>query len=412
MYTKKIPKNIRSLLISKLLKKYPTPFYVYDEAGMLGALKKLTTAFSWNTGFRNYFAVKATPNPHIMQSLFKAGCGMDASSLAELLLCERIGATGENILFSSNNTSAEEFQKAMELGAIINLDDLSHLPYLEKHAGLPGLISFRYNPGDLISGNTIIGTPEQAKFGATRQQLFEGYRLAKEKGVTRFGLHTMVASNELNLQHFIDVARMIFELAHEIETVLDIRFEFIDLGGGLGIPYFSNETPLDIVSLSEHIQKLYGEILGESKPKLYMECGRYITGPHGYLVSKVRHIKDTYKTFIGLDASMNNLMRPGMYGAHHHITILEKETHPVTRTYDVTGSLCENNDKFAIDRKLPEVATEDVFIIHDAGAHGHAMGFNYNGKLRSPEVFVREDGSEQLIRRAETMDDLFATLNV
>jgi diaminopimelate decarboxylase len=328
------------------------------------------------------------------------------------VLAERAGLTGEAIMFTSNNTGAEEFRKARELGAIINLDDLGHLAYLEHHAGLPDRLAFRYNPGALREGNAIIGNPVEAKFGVTREQLFAGYQLARAKGIRRFGLHTMVASNERNAAYLIATARMLFELAVELAQH-DIHLEFINLGGGIGIPYRPEEHPVDLDTVSDGVRRAYEELItarGLHPIKICMECGRFITGPHGYLITRVRHLKQTYKHYAGLDATMADLMRPGMYGAYHHVTVLGKEELPPEQTYDLTGSLCENNDKFAIDRRLPQIAVGDLIVIYDTGAHGHAMGFNYNGKLRPAELLLREDGRIQCIRRRETLDDYFATL--
>jgi diaminopimelate decarboxylase len=395
--------------IEELIQKYPTPFYLYDEEGIRSSARKLIDSFYWNQGFKEYFAVKATPTPAILKLLKEEGCGADCSSLPELLLAERVGIRGEDIMFTSNDTPAEEFKKARELSAIINLDDISHLDYLEKNVGLPELISFRYNPGGL-SGNVIIGAPREAKFGITKEQLFEGYLITKQKGVKRFGLHTMVVSNELDPQHFINTAEMIFDLATEIKNKLGIDFEFINLGGGLGIPYKPEEKELDISMVSDGIRRLYQE-KNMNPMRIFMESGRYITGPHGYLISKVRHIKNTYKNYVGLDASMADLMRPGMCGAYHHVTVLGKDDMPNEMICDVTGSLCENNDKFAVDRKLPKVEVGDLLVIHDAGAHGRSMGFNYNGKLRPAELLLKKDGTVEMIRRAETVEDYFATLN-
>lgn len=395
--------------LGMLATKYPTPFYIYDAQGIRASARKLIDAFSWNADFKEYFAVKATPNPHIMEVLKSEGCGMDCSSLPELMLSEKIDVVGENIMFTSNDTPAGEFVKAKELGAIINLDDVTHIDYLERTVGLPDTLSFRYNPGPSRVGNSIIGKPEEAKFGLTKPQLFEAYRIAKGKGVLRFGLHTMVASNELDVSYFVDTARMLFELSRELRESIGIELEFINLGGGIGIPYRPEQHEFDIDSFSKEVQRLYNEY--NLQPlKLFMECGRYITGPHGYLVTNVRHLKDTYKHYAGMDASMADLMRPGMYGAYHHITVLGKENASRTETYDVTGSLCENNDKFAIDRKLPVLEIGDTLVIHDAGAHGHSMGFNYNGKLR-PAEFLFENGNFTMIRRAEMTEDYFATLN-
>ncbi|MGA2766063.1 MAG: diaminopimelate decarboxylase, partial [Spirochaetia bacterium] len=320
---------------------------------------------------------------------------------------------GEQIMFTSNDTPAAEYVEAKRLGAIINLDDISHIPFLKKHAGMPDLICFRYNPGPLKGGNAIIGTPEQAKYGFTREQLFDGYRQAREMGARRFGLHAMIASNELSLEYHWDTARMLFDLIHDLSKELDIRFEFVNLGGGFGIPYRPEQTAIDWQVLARGICEAYESKVkarGLHPLKLYMESGRAITGPHGYLVSRVLHLKHTYKDYVGLDACMTNLARPALYGAYHHITVLGKERRPAERAYDVTGSLCENNDKFAIDRMLPPVEEGDLVVIHDTGAHGWAMGSNYNGKLRSAELLLREDGSVRQIRRAETVQDYFATL--
>ena len=393
---------------------YPTPFHLYDEKAMRENVRALKAAFAWNENFKEYFAVKATPNPYLLKIFQAEGFGADCSSLSELVMAERVGITGEGIMFTSNDTTAEEFIKARELGAIINLDDISHIPFLEKASGLPDVICFRYNPGSLKSGNDIIGRPEEAKYGFTRDQLFEGYRIARDKGIKRFGIHTMVASNELDYRYFVETAEILFNLVAQLSAELGIRFEFINIGGGIGIPYRPDQLPVDIQAVSRGIRRKYEEVVvgnGLDPIRLFMECGRMITGPYGYLVSRVLHIKKTYKTFAGLDACMADLMRPALYGAYHHITIPGKEGHKADTLYDVTGSLCENNDKFAIDRLLPELASGDLMVIHDAGAHGHAMGFNYNGKLRSAELLLREDGSIALIRRAETVEDYFATLD-
>ncbi|HOJ78271.1 MAG TPA: diaminopimelate decarboxylase [Bacillota bacterium] len=412
MTTKRLPFTKEQL--EAIIEQYPTPFHIYDERGIRANAKRLTQAFSWVPGFKEYFAVKATPNPYLLNILKEEGFGADCSSLPELLLAERVGIVGEDIMFTSNDTPAEEFRKAMELGAIINLDDISHIAYLEEHAGIPELICFRYNPGPLKQGNAIIGNPEEAKYGLTRKQLFEAYQIMKEKGVKRFGLHTMVASNELDPNYFVETARILFELVVEISKEVGIKFEFINIGGGIGIPYRPEQQPVNLETVSQGIKKAYEELIvanGLAPLRIVMENGRMITGPYGYLVAKVLHKKEIYKNYVGLDACMANLMRPGMYGAYHHITVVGKEDWPHDRIYDVTGSLCENNDKFAIDRNLPEINRNDIVIIHDTGAHGHAMGFNYNGKLRSAELLLKEDGTVQLIRRAETIDDLFATLD-
>ncbi|MCQ6963593.1 diaminopimelate decarboxylase family protein [Methanolobus chelungpuianus] len=400
--------------IAEIITEHPTPFHLYDKKGILSNAKDLKESFSVVHGFKEFFAVKALPNPYIMKILRKEGFGADCSSMAELLLAEKAGIVGEDIMFSSNDTPAEEFIKARELGAIINLDDISHIDFLERTAGLPELVCCRYNPGPLKEGNAIIGNPQEAKYGFTREQLFEGYRMMKEKGVRRFGLHTMVASNELNPEYFVETAKILFDLIVELSRELDIRFEFVNLGGGIGIPYRPEQQRVSYDAIATGVQKAYDEKIranGLHPLRIYLECGRVITGPYGYLVTTVRHLKHIYKDYVGTDASMANLMRPGIYGAYHHITVLGKEKEAATHMYDVTGSLCENNDKFAIDRKLPEVERGDVLVIHDTGAHGYAMGFNYNGKLRSAEILLNEDGSFIQIRRAETVDDYFATLD-
>lgn len=411
MAEKKFP--ISKEKLEDIIKQYPTPFHIYDEQAIRENIRCLFKAFSWAPSFREHYAVKAAPNPRLLQILKEEGAGADCSSLPELLLADAVGIKGEAIMLTSNDTPADEFQKAIELGAVINLDDISHINYLEKHAGLPAVMSFRYNPGSLIEGNDIIGKPEEAKYGLTREQLFAAYAQAKEKGVKRFGLHTMVISNELHADSFINTARMMFELAAEIKEKLAINLEFVNLGGGVGIPYRPEESAVDLAYVGQGVQKAYAEIIepaGLSGLAIAMELGRSITGPYGYLVSTVLHEKHTYKDYIGLDSCMANLMRPALYGAYHHITVVGKETAPCDHVYDVTGSLCENNDKFAIDRKLPKIDIGDRVIIHDAGAHGHAMGFNYNGKLRSAELLLKVDGTVELIRRAETIDDYFSTL--
>ncbi len=400
--------------LERISEKYPTPFHIYDEKAIKENARKFIQAFSRVEGFKEFYAVKANPNPHLLKILHEIGFGADCSSLPELILAERSGITGEEIMFSSNDTPAGEFIKARELGAIINLDDISHIPFLEKTAGLPDFLSFRYNPGPLRGGNAIIGVPEEAKYGFTREQLFEGYRTIKDKGVKRFGLHTMIASNELDPRYFVDTAVMLFRLVADISRELGIEFEFVNLGGGFGIPYKPEDDPLDMGSIGTGIEKAYKEHItdaGLHPLKIYTESGRLITGPYGYLVTKVLHRKNTYKRYVGVDACAANLMRPGLYGAYHHITVMGKENEPADNMYDVTGSLCENNDKFAIDRDLPNVDIGDILVIHDTGAHGHAMGYNYNGKLRSAELLLKEDGSVKEIRRAETVDDYFATLD-
>ncbi len=412
MTEKKLPFDKEK--IEGIIKEYPTPFHIYDEKGIRENARRLKKAFGGFEGFREFFAVKALPNPFILKILKEEGFGADCSSLPELELANSVGISGENIMFSSNDTPAAEFKHAKEIGAIINLDDISHIPFLEKSAGVPELICFRYNPGPLKKGNAIIGKPEEAKYGFTREQLIEGYRMMKEKGVKRFGLHTMVASNELNPKYFVETAELLFDVIAEISSKVGIRFEFVNIGGGIGIPYKPEQEAVPYEEIAEGIKRAYQEKIEKNNLaplKMYMECGRVITGPYGFLVARVIHLKHIYKDYVGLDACMANLMRPGMYGAYHHITVMGKENEPKEKVYDVTGSLCENNDKFAIDRQLPEIEEGDIVVIHDTGAHGHAMGFNYNGKLRSAELLLRQDGSVVRIRRAETVDDYFRTLD-
>jgi diaminopimelate decarboxylase len=413
MPDKKIPLSREKL--EALTERFPTPFHIYDERGIRENARRLKAAFAWNPGFKEYFAVKAAPNPYLMTILKSEGFGSDCSSMGELLLSEKVGVVGEDIIFTSNDTPAYEYAKAKELGAIINLDDISHIQYLEDHVGLPELVCCRYNPGALKAGNAIIGHPEEAKYGFTRAQLFEGYRILRDKGVKRFGLHTMVASNELEVGYFVETAHMLFELVGELSAEMGIEFEFVNLGGGIGIPYRPEDEAVDLAALGEGVHELYDELIigrGLKPLDIRLECGRMITGPYGYLVGRVLHKKNTYKQYVGLDACMANLMRPGMYGAYHHITVAGKEDAPCTFKCDVTGSLCENNDKFAIDRMIPQVEVGDLVVIHDAGAHGHSMGFNYNAKLRSAELLLREDGNVIEIRRAETIEDYFATLDL
>ncbi len=413
MNTKSLPFTREQLEV--IAREVPTPFHIYHEPMIRANARAMKEAFSWVPGgFQNYFAVKALPNPHVMQIVKEEGMGMDCSSKAELLLSEAVGVTGTNIMFTSNDTPASEYQKASELGAIINLDDFSHLNYLETSLGkLPDLLCFRYNPGPLKEGNVIIGKPEEAKYGLTRAQILEVYPLAKAKGVKTFGLHTMVASNEINTEYFIETAAMLFELAVEIKTKTGVQVNFINLGGGIGIPYRPEHTEVDVVKMSQGVREAYNRLMvpaGLGDCRVVTENGRFITGPYGWLVSRALHKKNTYKQYIGLDSSMANLMRPGMYGAYHHISVPGREDGP-RKVYDVTGSLCENNDKFAIDREIPDAQIGDLVVIHDTGAHGHSMGFNYNGKLRSAEVLWQGDGKWKVIRRAETYSDYFATLD-
>ena len=402
--------------LESIVSRWPTPFHIYDEAAIIANARRLKAAFAWNKGFHEYFAVKAAPNPYLMELLRKEGFGSDCSSMAELVLAEAVGNVGEDVMFTSNDTPAPEFKKAAEMGAIINLDDITHLDFLERvlDGHLPDLLCCRWNPGPLKGGNAIIGKPEEAKYGFTKPQLFEAYRRMKEKGVKRFGLHTMVASNELDPQYIIDTATLLFDLVVEISREVGITFEFINIGGGIGIPYRPDQQAMDLERVGKGIEDAYQtHLLAQGHPdiRLYMECGRCITGPYGYLVARVLHIKDTYRKYAGLDACMANLMRPALYGAYHHITVLGTAPDAPRVVYDVTGSLCENNDKFAIQRELPELQVGDLVVIHDAGAHGHAMGFQYNGKLRSAELLLKPDGSVVQIRRAETLADYFSTLD-
>jgi diaminopimelate decarboxylase len=401
--------------LETIIDQYGSPFHIYDERAIRENARKLIDAFSWAPEFKEYFAVKATPNPYILKILREEGFGADCSSIAELILAEKARILEENIMFSSNNTPADEYKKAKELGAIINLDDISHIDYLERNIGMPKIISFRYNPGRLRDGgNAIIGKPADAKYGLTKPQIFEAYPLAQEKGVERFGIHTMIISNELDANYFIETAIMMFKLIGEIHEKLGIRIEFVNLGGGIGIPYRPEQEPVSLDVVSRGIKNAYDQLIvakGLDPLKITLESGRMILGPYGYLVSKVLHKKEIYKNYVGLDACMANLMRPALYDAYHHITVMGKEDWPADYIYDVTGGLCENNDKFAIDRALPRMDIGDIVVIHDTGAHGHAMGFNYNGKLRSAELLLKMDGSVQLIRRAETLEDHFATLD-
>lgn len=387
---------------------YGTPFHIYDETGIRATGETLKRAFSGIEGFREYFAVKALPNPRIMQIMQSMGFGFDCSSVAELVLSRQLGVTGDGIMFTSNNTSQADFLAAeADGGCILNLDDIS---LVDKVPRMPDLVCFRYNPGERRTGNSIIGTPLEAKYGVTHEQLLDAYRRAKARGATRFGLHTMLASNELNYTYMVETARMLLDLVRWISAELDIRFEFINIGGGLGIPYKPEDAPLDIESMAAEVTALFAAFKAQHAyaPKLYLESGRYMTGPHGVLVTRAINRKEIYRTYVGVDACMTALMRPGMYGAYHHISVLGKQGNE--ETVDVAGSLCENNDKFAIQRALPRVEDGDILYIHDTGAHGHAMGFNYNGKPRPKELLFRADGRVELIRREETLDDLFATL--
>ncbi len=404
--------------LKELVKKYPTPFYLYDEKAIRENMREFTKAFSIFPSFREFYAVKACPNPYILKILAGEGCGADCSSLPELMLSKMAGIKGKKVMFTSNETPAEEYQYAFKEGNIINLDDITHIEYLKNALGgkLPETMCCRYNPGAAKHGcNSIIGKPEEAKYGMTREQILEAYKIMKAEGVKHFGLHTMVASNELNPDFFVDTAKLVFELAVELKEKDDVRIEFTDLGGGLGIPYKPEQKKVDYNEIAQKIRKIYDEIIvpaGLDPLEICWECGRPITGPYGWLVSTAIHEKHIYREYIGLDSCMADLMRPGMYGAYHEVTISGKENAPKDHVYDVVGSLCENCDKFAVQRALPKIDIGDLVIVHDAGAHGRAMGFNYNGKLRAGEILMREDGSFVQIRRRETIDDLFATLNL
>ena len=401
--------------VDEMIKKYPTPFHLYDEKGIRENARKLYQAFSWNKGFKEFFAVKATPNPTILRILKEEGCGTDCSSLTELMMSDKLGFTGDEIMFSSNDTPAEEFVLAKKLGATINLDDFTHIDFLEKTAGIPEKICCRYNPGGTFSiSTTIMDNPGDAKYGMTKDQIIEAYRILKGKGVKRFGMHAFLASNTVTNDYYPVLARTLFEVAVEIKEKTGVKLDFINLSGGVGVPYTPDKEPNDILAIGEGVRKVYEEILvpaGMGDVALYTELGRFMLAPYGHLITTAIHEKHTHKEYIGVDACAVNLMRPAMYGAYHHITVLGKENEPCDHKYDVTGSLCENNDKFAIDRMLPKIDMGDVLVIHDTGAHGFAMGYNYNGKLKSAEVLLCEDGSTKLIRRAETPDDYFATLD-
>ena len=401
--------------VDEMIKKYPTPFHLYDEKGIRENARKLYQAFSWNKGFKEFFAVKATPNPTILRILKEEGCGTDCSSLTELMMSDKLGFTGDEIMFSSNDTPAEEFVLAKKLGATINLDDFTHIDFLEKTAGIPEKICCRYNPGGTFSiSTTIMDNPGDAKYGMTKDQIIEAYRILKGKGVKRFGMHAFLASNTVTNDYYPVLARTLFEVAVEIKEKTGVKLDFINLSGGVGVQYTPDKEPNDILAIGEGVRKVYEEILvpaGMGDVALYTELGRFMLAPYGHLITTAIHEKHTHKEYIGVDACAVNLMRPAMYGAYHHITVLGKENEPCDHKYDVTGSLCENNDKFAIDRMLPKIDMGDVLVIHDTGAHGFAMGYNYNGKLKSAEVLLCEDGSTKLIRRAETPDDYFATLD-
>lgn len=406
--------------LRNMTEQYPTPFHLYDEKGIRENARRLKQAFAWNPGFKEYFAVKATPNPAILKILREEGCGADCSSLTELMMSDRSGFTGPEIMFSSNDTPAEDFKLAAQLGATINLDDFTHIEFLKETIGyIPETISCRFNPGGTFTigesteGFQVMDTPGDSKYGFTREQLFEGFKKLKTMGAKRFGIHAFLASNTLSNEYYPTLAGILFQLAVELEQETGCDICFINLSGGVGIPYKPDQPANDIAAIGEGVRKQFEKILvpaGMGDVAIYTELGRFMLGPNGCLVTKVLHFKHTYKEYMGVDACAANLMRPAMYGAYHHITVMGKEDAPCDHKYDVTGGLCENNDKFAVDRMLPEVEIGDLLVIHDSGAHGFSMGYNYNGKLRSAEVLLQEDGSTRLIRRAETPEDYFATL--
>lgn len=403
--------------VEEIVKTYPTPFHIYDEKGIRENAKAVKEAFAWNPGFKEYFAVKATPNPFLIKILHEYGCGTDCSSMTELMLSKAMGITGEDVMFSSNDTPFEEYTYAKELGAIINLDDITHIDFCEEACGgkLPETMSCRFNPGGVFQmSNGIMDNPGDAKYGLTTEQMFEAYQILMKKGVKYFGMHAFLASNTVTNEYYPQLAGQMFKLAVELHEKTGADIRFINLSGGVGIPYKPDQTPNDIRMIGEGVRKMYEEILvpaGMGNVAIYTEMGRFMMGPYGQLVTKAIHEKHTHKEYIGVDACAVNLMRPAMYGSYHHITVLGKEEAVCDHKYDVTGSLCENNDKFAIDRMLPEIEMGDYLVIHDTGAHGYAMGYNYNGKLKSAELLLKEDGSVQLIRRAETPKDYFATLD-
>ena len=401
--------------VREITKTYPTPFHIYDEKGIRENVRQLKEAFSWNPGFKEFFAVKATPNPFLIQILKEYGCGCDCSSMTELMLSDAVGIRGQDIMFSSNATPAEEFVYARKLGAVINLDDFTHIQFLEDCAGIPETISCRYNPGGVFQmSNGIMDNPGDAKYGFTAEQLFDGFRILKEKGVKHFGLHAFLASNTVTNEYYPLLAKVLFEIAVKLKEETGVSVEFINLSGGIGIPYHPDQQPNDIFEISNGVREVYNQVLvpaGLGDVAIYTELGRFMLGPYGALVTRAIHQKHIYKEYIGCDACAANLMRPAVYGAYHHITVLGKENAPCDHQYDVTGALCENSDKFAIDRMLPEIRVGDYLYIHDTGAHGFSMGYNYNGKLRSAELLKKEDGTVRMIRRAETPKDYFATFD-
>lgn len=398
-----------------IVKKFPTPFIIYDEKAIRDNIKRFNKAFSVMPNFKEYFAVKALPNPYILEILKEEGCGTDCSSLPELVLSKAVGLKDSEVMFTSNNTPSAEYKYANKINSIINLDDITHIDFLKDTLGsLPELLCFRYNPGPLKEGNAIIGKPEEAKYGLTREQIFLAFEKVKKLGVKRFGLHTMVASNELSNDYFVETAVILFELAVEIKEKLGIKLEFVNISGGMGIPYKLDQQPVDYEYIAQNIKKQYDKIIvphGLDPLALFTECARVITGPYGYLVSTAIHEKHIYREYIGLDSCMADFMRPGVYGSWQYMSVVGKENAPSDHVYDVTGSLCENCDKFAVQRELPKIDIGDYVVLHDAGAHGRAMGFNYNGKLRCAELLLKEDGSVVQIRRKETLDDLFSTLD-
>ncbi len=401
--------------IDTICKEFPTPFHLYDEKGIRENARKLHKAFSWNKGYKEFFAVKATPNPTILKILKEEGCGTDCSSYTELLMSDRCGFAGKDIMFSSNDTPAEEFKLAAKLGATINLDDITHIDFVKETLGeIPKRISCRYNPGGTFSiSNTIMDNPGDAKYGMTRPQIAEAFTRLKELGAEEFGMHAFLASNTVTNDYYPTLAKILFETAVELKKETGVAVSFINLSGGIGIPYTPDKEPNDILVIGEGVRKAFEEVLvpaGMGDVAIYTELGRFMLAPYGHLVTKAIHEKHTHKEYIGVDACAVNLMRPAMYGAYHHITVMGKEDAPADHVYDVTGSLCENNDKFAIDRKLPKIDKGDILVIHDTGAHGFAMGYNYNGKLKSSEILLKENGDAVMIRRAETPDDYFATL--
>lgn len=400
--------------IDEITAKFPTPFHIYDEKGIRETARALNQAFSWNKGFKEFFAVKATPNPTILKILKEEGCGTDCSSQTELMMSDRCGFEGNECMFSSNDTPAEEFKLAFDLGAIINLDDITHIDYLQKAAGIPERICCRYNPGGKFEfGTDIMDNPGDSKYGMTRPQMTEAFLKLKELGVKEFGIHSFLASNTVSNEYYPILASILFKMAVELKEETGVHIDFINLSGGVGVPYTEDKEPNDIAIIGEGVRKAFEEILvpaGMGDVRIFTELGRFMLAPNGQLITKAIHVKHTHKEYIGVDACAVNLMRPAMYGSYHHITVVGKEDAPRDHVYDVVGSLCENNDKFAIDRCLPKIDIGDTLVIHDTGAHGFSMGYNYNGKLRSAEILLKEDGSAQMIRRAETPEDYFITL--